>query len=336
MDIYIKSFNRPYFLDRCIYSIYKQLKNFKGRIIVLDDGTPEKFLKKIIQKYPNITIKKSNFYDEKSTNIILKTKANSNKIPIDFWLNEVRNASEFFLLLEDDIWFSSSLDMNEIIYLFNEFKIPLLKLIWLGNNKLIEGEEEKTIENNFIQYLPKIYVKNPFLFKLIFNTNRFGIGRLMRLTRIQTLDKYLNYYGLYAVAGAIFEKKYFLELWNGHKNEVDERLQLLNALIYFKKNDRIDVFRSKNEILKTSFLSSATNKKMGDLEIEIDELNRILNESWYNGLLETDLFLEKDLDIDLIGTLLEKENNSKITRENWEKWVLSFKNQFRKIGCKIE
>ena len=35
--IIIKSFNRPYYLDRCLQSIYKFVKgNFK--IIVLDDG----------------------------------------------------------------------------------------------------------------------------------------------------------------------------------------------------------------------------------------------------------------------------------------------------------
>jgi len=43
--IIIKSFNRPYYLDRCLQSIYKFVKgNFK--IIVLDDGTPGKYLNK--------------------------------------------------------------------------------------------------------------------------------------------------------------------------------------------------------------------------------------------------------------------------------------------------
>ena len=39
MDIIIKSFNRPYYLDRCILSI---LKNVKGdfKIKIVDDGTP--------------------------------------------------------------------------------------------------------------------------------------------------------------------------------------------------------------------------------------------------------------------------------------------------------
>jgi len=48
IDILIKSFNRPYYLDRCLYSIYKFVKKTDFNIVVLDDGTPEKYLQKIL------------------------------------------------------------------------------------------------------------------------------------------------------------------------------------------------------------------------------------------------------------------------------------------------
>ena len=47
MDIYIKSFNRPFLLHRCIASIFTFLQGFDANIIVLDDGTPQKYLVKI-------------------------------------------------------------------------------------------------------------------------------------------------------------------------------------------------------------------------------------------------------------------------------------------------
>ena len=49
VNIFIKSFNRPYYLDRCLQSI----ENFvEGDfcVKVLDDGTPETYLSKIKKK----------------------------------------------------------------------------------------------------------------------------------------------------------------------------------------------------------------------------------------------------------------------------------------------
>ena len=54
-DIFIKSFNRAFDLDRCISSIYQNVSG-DFRIKVLDDGTPKKYLDKIRKKYPDIPI----------------------------------------------------------------------------------------------------------------------------------------------------------------------------------------------------------------------------------------------------------------------------------------
>ena len=47
MDIIIKSFNRPYYLDRCLQSIQTFVQDSKYTIMVLDDGTSQKYLDKI-------------------------------------------------------------------------------------------------------------------------------------------------------------------------------------------------------------------------------------------------------------------------------------------------
>ena len=48
MRILIKSFYRPYLLERCLKSIYEKVKNAEDlEIIILDDGTPQKYLDKI-------------------------------------------------------------------------------------------------------------------------------------------------------------------------------------------------------------------------------------------------------------------------------------------------
>ena len=91
-DIFIKSFNRTFYLDRCLESIKKFVSgNYK--ITILDDGTPQKYLDKIKLKYPQIEILKSSNYTEKSSAIISGKEINGFQIPTDLWINAVKNAS---------------------------------------------------------------------------------------------------------------------------------------------------------------------------------------------------------------------------------------------------
>ncbi len=62
--IIIKSFNRPYYLERCLHSIYACVKgNFE--IKILDDGTPKKYLEVTKSKFPNAKIITSSQYQDK-------------------------------------------------------------------------------------------------------------------------------------------------------------------------------------------------------------------------------------------------------------------------------
>lgn len=66
MTILIKSFYRPYLLDRCLKSIYEKVVDANEiNIIVLDDGTPQKYLDKIKDRYPTISFKFSKYREEK-------------------------------------------------------------------------------------------------------------------------------------------------------------------------------------------------------------------------------------------------------------------------------
>src|SRR5690554_1226592 len=114
MDIYIKSFNRAYLLHRTLASIKSNLLGFDGKIIVLDDGTPQKYLQKIQQLYPEVQVRKSPYYEQKNESI-LRNEIPVKLIPAMFWKEEVLKGSEHFILLEDDMWFSVRVDFREII-----------------------------------------------------------------------------------------------------------------------------------------------------------------------------------------------------------------------------
>ncbi len=59
--IIIKSFNHPYYLERCLQSIYFCVKG-DFEIKILDDGTPAKYLESIKSKFPIARIITSDQY----------------------------------------------------------------------------------------------------------------------------------------------------------------------------------------------------------------------------------------------------------------------------------
>ena len=334
VDIVIKSFNRPYYLDRCLFSIQKHFKNSEGTIIVIDDGTPEKYLDKIQDKYPEVTIVKTDFYEQKSDEIINKTRKKIPEIPIDSWLSVVSNVSDKFLLLEDDIWFTETLDIKDL-EAFSNGNFTMFKMFWLNNEKIIQSKELRS-SHQFLLYLPVLLTKNPLFFKLVFNSHKTGISNFFRKLKINSYQNLLPYYSVYSVAGVIYSKDYFLKLWKNHNSLVNEYLQIYNALHYLKHNQGIFI-RSQKELLKTSFLSSATNlyKKNQGYSFDMMLFNDLLNEKWYENELEVTQNLESDLCEATISGFLVANNNPKISNDHWIQWKNDFRNQFVNLGCNI-
>jgi len=334
MDILIKSFNRPYYLDRCLFSIQNFLKGFDGKIIVLDDGTPQKYLDKIQANYPNVILRKSEFYSQKSEAAALKKQLRIPNVPINLWLEAAREASDHFLLLEDDIWFTSEVDFQHLKNFVSEAQTVMFKLFWLGNDKLISGKLSKK-EHGFVLYQPKVYTRNPFLYHLIFKMTRFNIREIMTVLGLYSKAKDLEYYSIYSVAGAVFRKDYFLQLWKGHNNQVDEKLQLWNAVNYLNKNPLNTFGRTEKEVVKTGFVTSATNlHKEYDVQTDMFEINAVLNEAWYAEEFDVKNNLSEDFPEDRIEYFLEKSPvSSKVA--DWKRWRTRFKEQYIAIGCNI-
>jgi len=115
ISILIKSFFRPYLLDRCLYSI---IKNVTGdyHIVVLDDGTPDEYINKIKEKYPQIQIVNS-FYRKEKIEKIEKHLSGDKKyydvrIPSSLWWDEINNSSDFLIFTEDDVWFTKPFNLK--------------------------------------------------------------------------------------------------------------------------------------------------------------------------------------------------------------------------------
>jgi hypothetical protein len=293
-----------------------------------------KYLEKLQLKFPKIQIFRSEFYDEKSKSIENTGAIKSNKIPIDLWLNAAANATDYFLLLEDDIWFTQKLNLKETTQVLKDRNVAILKLIWLNNPKLIHGKTTESIGNVKI-FEPKLVTKNPILFRIIFQISRFNNRKLMKFLNLYSKEKALHYYSIYGVAGAIFEKKYFLSLWKGNKNVVNEHLQLKNAVKYWYRNPKLQFARTHKEFVATGFSSSATNKNFDTGSFDSFSFNKILNEAWYKDEFDVMCNFPEDLNVQTISEILSKENNPLAQVEDWQRWVYFFKKQFQDFGCKI-
>lgn len=336
VDILVKSFNRPYYLDRCLRSIY-QFIDGEFEIIVLDDGTPDEYLDKIISSFPDIKIVRSELYDKK-VQAIRNHVNNSDKfklysIPVNLWKDQVSKSSDIFLLLEDDIWLTEKMSLDVISNTIKAENIAVTKIGWSGNGNVNQGKLYG-ISDTLEGIIPVLPCNIEFIFKAI-SLNTFWLRSILyRLGFIN--DKYnLPYYSLYSVAAAFFNRDYWLYLWKDAEITVNENLQLVNALTWKNKYKSTKFAKSNNEFCKTSYITSATNTYPG-IKFDMIQFNHYLNEAWLQGSLDSMQNFPNDLSVSYLKQFLNKASDERCTSDSWDKWIEKFKKQYIKMGCNVE
>lgn len=337
-DIFIKSYNRIFYLDRCIASIY-QLVEGEYQITVLDDGTPKKYLDKLQEKYPNIQVKCSQNYPQKAKaveeNILYGKKIDSFNIPTDLWRNAAENASEYFIMTEDDVWFTEKMNVNELAHQAKENKISLLKLGWLNNYKDDQWVRLLGINENLVATQPKdLFLSYSFIMDLFFYNKYkfFTLGYKLKI-----FDNYtkLKYWALNSILMGLWHKDYWNFVWKDAQGKVDEKQQLRNAAIYYRKhkNNPYFIARLNKESMSTTFQSSATNSyhEYG-FDFDVNVFNHLISEAWYKENFDVMQNFPKDFSTDYWERFIEH----KINTAEFRKWVEQFKNQYRNLGCEIE
>lgn len=341
MDIIIKSFNRPFYLDRCLYSIQKFVEG-DYTITVLDDGTPEKYLTKIKTKYPSIKIVRSENYDEKTEAIQenLKTGADINgfKIPTQMWINTVKDASPYFIITEDDVWFIRKINVNELNEIMGKEDISLLRLGWLGNENFVNQFKQVDITSEMFAIYPDLFTLPPFLMECFFY-NKYKFFSLLYKLGLVTNNTKTKYWILNSILMGIHKKEFWLATWQNINGKVDEKKQLFNAIMYYRKykHNKTMIAQLKKETLKTTFSSSATNSYHSyGFNFDVNQFNHVINEKWYNDQFDPLENFPKDFSESYILSLLENKNNEKIKPEEWKKWTNKFKDQYRNQGCSVD
>ncbi|MDO4225229.1 MAG: glycosyltransferase [Bergeyella zoohelcum] len=337
-DIFIKSFNRPYYLERCVRSILEKVSG-DYRICILDDGTPEKYLTKIKELYPSVEIRTSAQYQDKlksiAENIAHGTEINGFNIPTDLWKSAVEEASDYFIMTEDDVWFTETINVNDLAEKAQKHRVSLLKLGWLSNHQNDKWLNISTINDELDSTQPKdLFLSNSLVMDWFFYNKFkfFSWGYRLKVFDNQTKQKY---WALNSILMGFWQKEYWLYVWKDAYGKLDEKQQLRNAAIYYRKHQENKNFiaRLKQEAMKTTFQSSATNSyhEYG-FNFDVNLFNHLLNEAWYNGDFDSMQNFPKDFSLGYIEPFISE----KISVEEYRKWVEQFRNQYKNLGCEIE
>lgn len=333
MDIIIKSFNRPYYLERCLRSIY-QFAEGNFRVRVLDDGTPPEYLARLRELFPQVEVYTSPLYEAKVSALLAHVTGehpfNQRTIPTGLWLEHVAAGSSEFLLLEDDIWLTGPLPLDEIGHDMAANGLDLVKISWLGNEKVITGTK-KPIGKQLEEIIPHIPLASELLV-----LNKYGARTVLASLGLLRSDFKLQLpvYTLYGVASAFFTKKYWLYLWEGAQLHADELKQLQKAGQWYKEQHG-RYAKSLVELTKTSFTTSATNMYKG-VELDIFVFNHLLNQAWLRGRLDAMANFPKDFDQSYIGGILTEAGDPRASAGEWGKWIQKFKAQYVGFGCEVE
>jgi hypothetical protein len=303
-------------------------------VIVLDDGTPKKYLDKIKQNHPFAEFQFSEAWSAKikEQENALKTGIEnfSKNVPIQFWRKAVEDTGKYFVLTEDDIWYTKNINLNEYALLTTQEKINMLKLYWFKNPLMIKGVLESVAGSDIEIIKPEI----PFMAEYIIK-NRYYLHSILLLFKRMKRDFYTQLYTVYGIAGHIYNKDFWLYLWSQKQKKIEEMIQLGKALEWKRKFPETKFAKTKEEKLNTSFLTSTSGSEE-KLGFSMFRVNHALNEAWYNGQLDAMSNFPKDFTSGQIMDILRLSGMEEKKVIAWKKWSDNFKEHFRSFGCAIE
>lgn len=326
VDIIIKSFNRAFYLDKVLFSIEKFVSGYDN-IFILDDGTPDIYLSRIEEKYPFIKIIRSENHSQKSEKIISGQDIDGYKIPSKLWIDSVKNATEYVLVIEDDVWFTDSINLSEISAEMISNQVHLAKIGWQSNEGFLYNFEQNQISKNLIaQSTKKLFTANRFLMKYVLN-NRFKVFSLLcrlGLTNNQTINEYYNFV---SILMGLYRKDFWLYTWQDSLGRVNERDLLKNSTAWYnkyKKNKSL-LTRTSKEYLKTTYISSATNSyHRYKINFDVLKFNIKLNELWLNNKVDITENFPEDYSRSYLSSFLENDEEKQLFYQWSDKFLTSF------------
>jgi len=259
-------------------------------------------------------------------------------VPWQFWRAEIeRLQSKCFLLLEEDQWFVGPVDLNAVkqVMLADDFAMirsfePKLAAFNAGRVQSARAGACR---------LHPWFLKSRshgWLMKKLHQCHPLA-RRILRRLRVPELRWRLGVYGVYQVAGAVFQSDYWSFVTDTPGDVVDEGRQTRRALGWALDNPRRQFGAYEGGVLRTTFRSSASNGTVDALVgFDMRRCNEILSTLWMVGELDPLEGLPQDFPISSIARALEDRGGSSCTPAAWTRWCVEFSEFYRQIGFRIE
>jgi len=309
MDVLVKSFNRPYCLDRCLCSLRQHVHKVRS-IRVLDDGTPNKYLDEIKRRHPQVEILRSERHAEKSASIEqyragdLRPTEILSALPWEFWRSSVQSASPRFLLLADDQWCSRDLDLGGISQIMKSRGCALVRLF-----------KSPALDRGPVTPLsPEVCQVHPWYLKSRLHT------LIYKTCLVHQFAKADSHWALH-VGHGIFERSFWLEATRDARSVANESLQRTRALEWAIRHHRAIFARTTSDPVSTTLWSSASSHDLDRaVGFDMNLFNKLLNEYWFAGRLDPGGGMPDDFPRETILAVLSEAGESSCTPEKWSLW----------------
>src|SRR5690606_26959147 len=145
----------------------------------------------------------------------------------------------YVLVIEDDVWFTAPIALNEVVSEMRNLDVGLLKLGWNGMH--INEENFFKVSNYFNTRKINLFTLNPILMNWLFS-NKFKFYSILKGLKIISENEFYRYYLFISISSGIHKKEYWLKTWEDLDESVNEKKQIKNAIAFYVKN------KSKNFI----------------------------------------------------------------------------------------
>jgi hypothetical protein len=269
MDIVIKSFKRPFYIERLLESIRRYCLGY-NRILIADGGTDKLYENIIMEKFPEVE-----WFESPSAGkrIISKNYLNKNDVSsisldddrLNFWRSVIEKSdSKFILLIEDDCWLTEELNLRSFEEILIQRDASFCKLWFSEVPQQRFSSQSKLLDHHEINNKLSILEYKP------------------NLSRIDSL------YNYFIMAQAIFSKEYYLAATKNCYVE-DETEQILKAYEFLKNKEGSSnprAFQSSLRIIYQGWAVSVRSDDVFLLRAGFSGFNLIdvLSKQWSEGL----------------------------------------------------
>jgi hypothetical protein len=259
LNVYIKSFARPFYLDRCIRSVKFNINKY-DKIVILDDGSQSVHLERIRQLHPDVEIRSSGADDGKFE-LLRQGRFDeiAHRYPSApaFWVREIAaDDKEYCLVMEDDAWIVRRLDLPALVHELKHQEALICKLWWGSQaHKIIAKSSCPT-------------------------------GPVIEYYEADCAD-FENARSIWIVAFAIFRRDYWLRCVSRAKRLGDERSQVIAACEFAQSSSSARFAKSqKRAVYQGWIIPARSTSEYYDKGLIQHAYMDVLNDAWFAGEID--------------------------------------------------